>query len=121
MAYGSLFGQRRRIRERRSPFGNPKGRDALREWISGTGALPGVRHCSVNEVVDGDGDHATMRSSYVVIQTADGPPSIFVTGGYDDELVRVDGRWRFARRVHHVDGSDGGVDPTRIEQTRADG
>jgi hypothetical protein len=28
----------------------------------------------------------------------------------DDELVRVDGRWRFARRVHHVDPSYGGVE-----------
>jgi SnoaL-like domain len=42
----------------------------------------------------------------------DAPPAIFVTGGYDDELVRVDGRWRFARRVHQVDPSYGGVEPT---------
>lgn len=98
-----------------SPFGNPKGHEALFDWISGTVAtLSGTRHCSVNEVVDGDGDRATMRSSYFVLKTDDAPPAIFVTGGYDDELVRVDGRWRFARRVHHVDPSyDGGVEEHR--------
>jgi SnoaL-like protein len=86
----------------------PEGREALFDWISGTVAsLAGVRHCSLKEVVDGDGDHATMRSSYFTIKTDDAPPAIFVTGGYDDELVRVDGRWRFARRMHHVDPSYG--------------
>ena len=98
--------------ELRSPFGNAKGRGALFEWISNTVAsLSGTRHCNLNEVVVGDGDHATMRSSYFVIKTDDVPPAIFVTGGYDDELVRVDGRWRFACRVHHVDPSYRGAEP----------
>jgi SnoaL-like domain len=83
----------------------------LFEWISGVVAsLSGTRHCNVNEVVDGDGDGATMRSSYVVIGTNDAPPTIVVTGGYEDELIRADGRWRFARRVHTLDPSYGVVD-----------
>jgi hypothetical protein len=45
-----------------------------------------------------------------VIEPNDAPPAIFVTGGYDDELVRVDGRWRFVRRIHTVDPSYGGVE-----------
>ena len=96
--------------EFRSPLGNATGHAALLEWISdAVASLSGTRHCSVNEVVDGDGDHATMRSSYFVVRAEDTPPSIFLTGGYDDELARVDGRWRFARRTHHLD--PGGSQP----------
>jgi ketosteroid isomerase-like protein len=94
-----------------SPLGNPKGHEALFEWISGVVAsLSGTRHCNLNEVVDGDGDGATMRSSYVVIGTNDAPPTPVVTGGYEDELVRANGRWRFARRVHTLDPSYGAID-----------
>jgi hypothetical protein len=92
--------------ELRSPFGDLKGREALLKWISQTVlSLSGSRHCSVNEVVDGEGDRATMRSYYFVIKTDDGPPGILLSGGYDDELLRVDGRWQFLRRVHTVDAS----------------
>jgi hypothetical protein len=87
------------------PLGTLRGHDALAEWISATVAsLSHTRHCSVNEVVRGDGDHATMRSSYFVLKTESAPPSLFLSGSYDDELVReADGRWRFARRRHHID------------------
>lgn len=89
-----------------SPFGNPSGRDELHRWISGiTGNLSDTRHFSANEVVSVDGDRATMRSYYFVVGTTEHPPAIGATGGYDDELVRIEGRWRFARRVHTVDAS----------------
>ena len=81
----------------------------LHEWISGvTASLSGTRHCTINEVVEGDGDRATMRSYYFVVGTDDPSPTMGATGGYDDELVRVDGQWRFARRIHSVDASFGG-------------
>jgi ketosteroid isomerase-like protein len=93
-----------------SPFGNPQGKDALHEWISGvTAELSGTRHCSVNEVVAGSGGTATMSSYYFVVGTKDAPPTIGATGAYDDELERVEGRWRFRRRVHTVDASFGGA------------
>lgn len=57
-----------------------------------------------------DGDHATMRSYYFVVGTTEQPPAIGATGGYDDELVRVDGQWRFARRTHTVDASFRGAE-----------
>jgi uncharacterized protein (TIGR02246 family) len=89
-----------------SPFGNPSGRDELHRWISGIAAnLTGTRHFSANEVVTVAGDRATMRSYYFVVGTTEHPPAIGATGGYDDELVRLDGGWRFARRIHTVDAS----------------
>jgi hypothetical protein len=51
--------------ELRSPFGDPKGREELLEWVSQTVlSQAGSRHCSVNEVVQGEGDRATMCSYY---------------------------------------------------------
>lgn len=92
-----------------SPFGHPTGRDELRAWIGGiVDNLTGTRHFSANEVVSGDGDHATMRSYYFVVGTTDAPPAIGATGSYHDELTRVDGQWRFRRRTHTVDASYGG-------------
>jgi hypothetical protein len=94
-----------------SPLGNPKGHEALFEWISRfVASAYATCHCNVNEVVDGNGDEATMRSSYIVIRANKAPPAIVVTGGYEDELARVDGHWRFARRMHTLDASYGVVD-----------
>lgn len=92
-----------------SPFGNPKGSDELRGWIGGiVDNLTDTRHFSGNEVVTGDDDRATMRSYYFVVGTTEAPPAIGATGSYEDELTRVDGRWRFARRTHTVDASYAG-------------
>ena len=57
-------------------------------------SLSGTRHCTIKEVIDGDGDRATMRSSYVVLGTEE------ASGGYLAELARIDRRWRFSCRVH---------------------
>jgi hypothetical protein len=64
-----------------SPLGNPKGHRALYEWFSTrTATTSGTRHCSMNEVVDGEGGRSTMRSSYVVIDTNDAPPALIISG-----------------------------------------
>lgn len=89
-----------------SPFGNPQGRENLHAWISQVIApLTGTRHFTLNEVVEGDGDKGTMRSYYFVVGTNDAPPAIGASGSYEDELVKVDGKWRFSKRVHTVDAS----------------
>jgi len=38
-----------------------------------------------------------------VLQVGDGGTKLQFTGTYDDELRRVDGRWRFARRTFRFD------------------
>jgi len=53
-----------------------------------------------NELVDFDGPdraHASAMSFYMV-PGEDGRPVIAMMARYTDELVREDGRWRFARR-----------------------
>ena len=65
-----------------------------------------TRHLSTNVRIDIDeaSDSATAKSYYVVFQaTAKLPFQAIVGGRYDDRFERVDGDWRFADRVVHVD------------------
>lgn len=64
-----------------------------------------TRHVLTNVAVDVlDADHATARSIAVEIRDDVGPDGLAVdtrpavVGDYEDELVRVDGRWLFAER-----------------------
>jgi hypothetical protein len=62
-------------------------------------ALSFVRHHITNPLIEVSGDTATARSYFTVHADA-GPDH---SGTYDDELVRTDGGWRFARRRVRVD------------------
>jgi uncharacterized protein (TIGR02246 family) len=56
-----------------------------------------MRHLTTNIVIRGDGDRARAHS-YVLAIT--GPPGSArqMTGRYEDDLVKVDGRWRLRSR-----------------------
>jgi uncharacterized protein (TIGR02246 family) len=58
-----------------------------------------LHHMVVNEAIELDGDTAVCRSSVLV--TAGG--AFAVTGRSVDELRRVDGSWRIARRTFTLD------------------
>ena len=65
---------------------------------------PGTRHITANSIIEVDGDSATARSSYVVLQGVDGAPlQPIITGRYRDRFVRSDGRWQFAQRMFLID------------------
>lgn len=86
-----------------APPGNTvTGTEALAEYAR-AGADPRKRHWTNNLVIDGDGDEATLRC-YLHLMLV-GAPGIEtrVTGRYSDQLRRVDGRWRFARRELEID------------------
>jgi hypothetical protein len=58
------------------------------------------RHLTLNTVIDLAGTTARARSDFVFLKLVDGRPTPFVAGRYHDDLVRIDGQWRFAcRRV----------------------
>lgn len=59
---------------------------------------PGTRHVIANEVIDIDGDTATVQA-YMTVFGGPAPGVIRTLAGYVDSVVRVDGRWRFARRI----------------------
>lgn len=58
-------------------------------------------HLMSNILIEVDGDRATAESRLVYFaRTADAKPGPMLAGRYYDELVREDGKWRFAfRRV----------------------
>jgi ketosteroid isomerase-like protein len=61
---------------------------------------PRTQHVITNVSIAVDGDTATARSSFTVLQQlADFPLQPIITGGYHDRFERVDGRWRFTERL----------------------
>jgi uncharacterized protein (TIGR02246 family) len=83
-----------------------KGHDALAEFATGVPAgLPGPRHVASNLLIEGSGDEASLSAYLHLYITAGDPPapSLATSGKYDDQLRRIDGKWRFARRVFTAD------------------
>lgn len=73
-----------------------EGRDKVVAAVSRTGgrSAPG-RHVGANVAVTIDGDRATVTSDFLVFSSTCELQQI---GRYEDELVKADGTWRFARR-----------------------
>lgn len=61
---------------------------------------PKTKHLTTNSIVElSDGDHATVRSYFVVFQKVDGGPlQPIAAGRYHDTLERTDGGWEFRER-----------------------
>ena len=76
-------------------------RDTVVTYDDGT---PRTRHVTANPIIEIDGDTATVRSVYIVLQQApDSPMQAIISGRYHDTLRRIDGRWRFVERCFLVD------------------
>jgi hypothetical protein len=96
------------------------------EWIGGTGSAvgpaaieamlserlganappPGPTHFHLVALpeIELDGDRATAEVPWALIVRGEGDvPELTLWGHYDDELVKEDGEWRFARRVAATD------------------
>ena len=90
------------------------GREAIRSYMAAVQANggPGL-HVTSNAVVDVDGNGtATAASTYLFVRPTDSGPVVAAAGGYRDELVADNGRWRFSRRAISIlsvrDGGSGG-------------
>jgi 3-phenylpropionate/cinnamic acid dioxygenase small subunit len=65
---------------------------------------PRTKHVTTNLIVELDGDTASTRSGYTVLQSTDnGVIGVIITGRYHDRFERVDGQWRFADRLVFMD------------------
>ena len=65
---------------------------------------PRTRHLVTGPIIDVQGDAATCRSSFAVLQHQPGGPLIPVAAGrYRDEFVCADGTWRFSSRQFFLD------------------
>jgi hypothetical protein len=60
---------------------------------------PTLWHWIGDPTITVDGDRATASSLWMHVRRGDDDHPLLPTlGGYDDELIREDGRWRFQRR-----------------------
>lgn len=63
-----------------------------------------TRHVVTNAVIDPRGDDEADVTSYLTLLVVDDHvTTLQATGVYRDRFVRVDGRWRIARRDLHLD------------------
>lgn len=98
--------------------GEIKGRKAIYEFMSSgtynpsSGAEEGKwpaasRHFITNQVIQVDGDTASARTYWfqATNNTADrGTMVLGLFGHYEDELVKIDGRWYFKKRTIYNEG-----------------
>jgi 3-phenylpropionate/cinnamic acid dioxygenase small subunit len=59
---------------------------------------PRAVHLVTNVVIALDGERATVRSNWMVMQNSPEGPRIASGGAYDDEMVNEGGRWLFRHR-----------------------
>jgi uncharacterized protein (TIGR02246 family) len=93
-----------------SAGGSAQGREGIQELVDGmrgsllTANVGDDLHVVVNPEITVEGDRATARSTWIyVVRGDDGEPMLCKVGHYEDELVREDGGWRFARRFAPID------------------
>lgn len=81
------------------------GRDALRaqvQVIAASRAAAGY-HWNANVHLTTSETGATGRCYFMLVRPKEGGGELSLTGYYQDELVRLDGRWMFrSRRVHSL-------------------
>lgn len=64
-----------------------------------TGPRPRRVHLTTNIVIEVDGDTATARSNWTLLQNSPAGPMIGSGGAYSDRLIKLDGRWLFKHRT----------------------
>ena len=83
-------------------FGKGTGRDGIAAR-AGSIATPGAArprrvHLTTNIVIVLNGDTATVRSNWTVIQNSANGPKIGSGGAYQDQVVKQNGQWLFRYR-----------------------
>jgi hypothetical protein len=81
-------------------FGRREGRRAVHEFaVKGAARETKFRHLTMNSIITVAGDKATARSyGYVLKLEGTAAPAPFFAGFYEDELVKVGGKWLFKVR-----------------------
>ena len=84
-------------------FGKATGRPAIAELARSlrlrvTEPRPRAVHLVTNIVIALEGERATVRSNWMVMQNSPEGPRIGSGGAYDDEMVKEGGSWLFRYR-----------------------
>jgi ketosteroid isomerase-like protein len=79
-----------------TPFmGRAEGRDAIRQLMIDFQATPFVMHNVMNPLIDVDGDTARGDWHAIIPIGGDDGSAVWVLGKYEEEYVRLEGRWKF--------------------------
>ena len=83
-----------------------EGRAAIREHVAGLLARDEGKHLCLNSVIDVDGNRASVSSDFAKLDPAAGGAGYVIgtAGRYVDELMRIEGSWRIARRDVIIEG-----------------
>ncbi|RLA41869.1 MAG: hypothetical protein DRR06_06940 [Gammaproteobacteria bacterium] len=83
-----------------------QGRAEIKAFIVAAvgGDVPARKHCTMNAMIQVNGDKATANS-YIIVVRADDKGGIVnsLAGRYQDELVRQGGDWKFQKRIICMD------------------
>jgi hypothetical protein len=74
-----------------------KAREAKRAEETGK-PVPRMRHNITNVALDIDGDRAHGRAYWTSYTNANGKPELNGYGHYEDELIKIEGKWYFVKR-----------------------
>lgn len=75
-------------------------------WKASMGDYPGMTYIATPGAINVSGNKATARTyTSEIFPGPDGRP-LRVRGQYDDELAKIDGRWKFTKRVYKMLRSD---------------
>lgn len=77
-----------------------RGIDEIRQLMIDFQATPFVIHNVMNPIIDVDGDTAT-GNWHAIIALSHAGQAAWMLGNYEEEYVRLDGKWKF-KRVHFV-------------------
>jgi len=95
-----------------SPFASATGRTDIIEMfrrVGASGFTTHKRHFAGPIMIEVEPERATALSYWWVADYAGEHPTVFATGTYKDELKRVDGAWKIARRIQSMDSNKAGA------------
>jgi len=79
------------------------GREALLAFAHKMIPTMKVKHCTTDNIVEVQGDTATHDAYLILVDTGE-KVSVVNSGRYRDQLVKVNGAWKFKSRTVEIDG-----------------
>ena len=82
-------------------LGRWSGKTALKQFTEKYRVWTGAaqpRHCVMNVLINVDGDRATGECYLLMTHAAEGKTELIISGRYEDQMEKVNGKWLFTER-----------------------